>query len=104
MRYTLRVSYADAIRSYPRIALLSHARVCVLAYASLYRIAAKPKDTIRTIEVSLLRRLVRETNLIGDTWVDPGHSVPTSHSYESPFEYAKLPRTKVQFQQPKKRS
>lgn len=104
MRYTMRLTYAEAIRSYPRIALLSQARIMWIAYAPLYRIAARPNDTIRTIDAKLLRRLVRETNLVGIAYADPGARVDISHDYSSPFTSAKLPRTKVYFQPPTKRS
>lgn len=98
------VTYAQAIRSYPRIALLSNARVCLIEHKLLHTIARWPDNDTMRVDRILLIRMVKATNLAGNPVPDAGHSVPISSAYQSEFGHAHLPRVKVSFQPPKKRS
>lgn len=98
------VTHAQAIRSYPRIKALSQARVCLIEHKVLHSIARWPDNDTMHVDRALLIRLVKQTNMAGSTFVDPGHSVPISSAYESEFGHAHLPRVKVSFKPPKVRA
>jgi hypothetical protein len=93
----MRISYAQALRSYPRIAALSKARYALLDQRPLFTILRFPNDAIATIDQKLLVRLVTKYGLKGSDYVGPGHSVPISHAYESPFGHAHVPRQRITF-------
>lgn len=104
MRKQQTMTYADAIRSFPRIALLNLGRFALLEHKALWSIARWPTNDHMRVDRKLLVGLCKATNLVGPIPTPPiGASAPISSGYESVFESARLPRTRVSFQQPKKR-